>query len=406
VNSSETSVMSGTDATRDPFVDFLRGICILSMILTHIGQGTLARYLSLGGTVGFFSGAEGFFFLSGLVFGRVYRRRMITRGLSATGMAIRRRVLKLYLCHVVCIGCMLLAGLLFPRQLLALDETYRLAIEQPAAALLRASLFFYQPNYLDILPLYIAYLPLAWLLIRFEWDSSPWVPIASLALWIPQQSADTAFGRFLSPGGFNVLSYQLVFLLGLWTANGLRGPLVAREGRRSLLFVTSAIVVSLCFLLSHSKRFGGPSGGLADAAVVVKAHCDKFSLGWVRLLNFVAMAILIQRTRPWLGWIPQKPIAALGRRSLGVFTGHVLLIIILCGPLLELRRMPSLTALSLILGLVTAVVCALCLLDYRSQALTRLASASKDAASTNFIPKHRAAAKTAALSPQHRPPDQ
>ncbi len=387
VNASETSVMSRSNAPRDHFIDFLRGLCILSMVFAHVGRRTLAGHLSLGGAVGYFSGAEGFFFLSGLVFGRVYSGRILTRGLSKAGAAVGQRVFKLYLCHVACIGCMLLASQLFPRQLLAVDERYRLAVEQPVAALLRALLLLYQPNYLDVLPLYIVFLPLAWLLLRFNCDSSPWVPIVSLALWVPQQFADTAFGRFLSPGAFNVLSYQLIFLLGLWTANGLRRAMVAGEGRRQLLLVASAMLVALGFLLLHPKRFGGPSGGFAEAAAVVKAHSDKFSLGWVRLLNFIAMAILIQQTRPWLGWIPLQPIATLGKRSLGVFTGHVLLIIMLCGPLLELQSMPDPGASLLIIGVVGALVFAVFFADCRSQALTRAASASKDAALTNSTPK-------------------
>jgi hypothetical protein len=348
---------------RDLFVDFLRGLCILSMVFTHAGQQTLVGHLALSGTVGFFSGAEGFFFLSGMVFGKVYQRRMHTLGVAATGTAIWRRVLKLYKYHLGCIACVLLTGLLQPTQLLALDVTYSAAIEHPVSAFFKAALLTYQPNYLDVLPLYIVFLPLAWLLIRSGRDSSPWLPVVSATLWALQQWSRTAFGSFISPGAFNVLSYQLVFFTGFWVAHGLPKSIAVRQGRPTALLFASALIVALCFVASHPKALGMRPDNLAQFTETTMAQCDKLSLGWLRVVNFSAMALLLHQARPWLRWVPLQPLAALGKRSLGVFVVHVAILIVLCGPALMLRSMPSLIVMVAVLGPVAMATMALYAID-------------------------------------------
>src|SRR5580693_1644014 len=60
------------DLKRSGLVDFLRGICLLLMTVDHLPL-TLVRKFTWQ-TFGFFSAAEGFVFLSGLVSGLVYGR--------------------------------------------------------------------------------------------------------------------------------------------------------------------------------------------------------------------------------------------------------------------------------------------------------------------------------------------
>lgn len=356
------------DVPRDALVDFLRGVCVLSMILTHAGQGTIVGHLSISGLVGFFAGAEGFFFLSGLVFARVYRKRMLTRGTAPTTAAVAARVFKLYKYHLACIGCTLVASWLTPTQLAAFDETYTFIVERPAAAVLKAALLVYQPNFLDVLPLYIVFLPIAWLLIRARRDGSPWVAMVSLLLWVPQQFPSLAFGRMLSPGAFNLLSYQVVFFLGLWAAHGVPSTVTARVGRLSPLLILSALVAGVCFLLTHSKHLGVTVAGFHHASEVLKPQYDKFALGWLRLLNFVAVAVVLQQARPWLTWLPWQPIVSLGKRSLEVFAGHIALLILLCGPMLKLRSLPGPVVSFAVLVPVSGLVLAIAILDRRKSA--------------------------------------
>jgi hypothetical protein len=286
-------------------------------------------------------------------------------------------VLKLYKYHLFCVGCALLAGRLFPQQLQAFDESYASMILHPGTALLRASLLVYQPNLLDVLPLYIVYLPCAWLLIRAEKDASPWVPIAALVLWAIQQTEVSAFGRWVSPGAFNVFSYQVVFFLGLWAARGMPRWAADRAGRFSPLLVGAVVVSGLCFLLSHSKHLVLPLADLEPAAEILKPHYGKFSLGWLRLLNFGAVALLLQQLKPWLSWLPWRPVAALGRRSLGVFTGHVAVLILFCGPVLSLRNMSSPLVLLVVLLPVTGLAFALSRVDRHSGASQRTVTSKR-----------------------------
>src|SRR4051794_34258312 len=59
---------------RNVIIDVLRGYCILMMITSHTGTDSFVN----GGLhfLRFVSGAEGFVFLSGLVLGMVYRRKL------------------------------------------------------------------------------------------------------------------------------------------------------------------------------------------------------------------------------------------------------------------------------------------------------------------------------------------
>src|ERR1700693_5577126 len=77
------------DLKRSVLVDFLRGLCLLLMTADHLPL-TLVRKFTWQ-TFGFFSAAEGFVFLSGLVSGLVYGRTAITEGVgAAAGRALRR----------------------------------------------------------------------------------------------------------------------------------------------------------------------------------------------------------------------------------------------------------------------------------------------------------------------------
>ena len=64
--------------SRIVLIDFLRGLCLVVMTIDHLPE-TLIRKFTLQG-FGFFSAAECFVFLSGLVAGRVYGRMAITKG--------------------------------------------------------------------------------------------------------------------------------------------------------------------------------------------------------------------------------------------------------------------------------------------------------------------------------------
>ncbi len=85
---------------RDFRLDFLRGLCVVVMLIDHVG-GASWWYLITGGDQFFVSAAEGFVFISGLVMGLVYRRVLQQEGALAVWRKALGRTVTLYLLTVV-----------------------------------------------------------------------------------------------------------------------------------------------------------------------------------------------------------------------------------------------------------------------------------------------------------------
>jgi hypothetical protein len=89
-----------SDSRRDLRVDLLRGACVFAMLANHLG-GESWLYLLTGGNQSYFSAAEGFIFISGLVVGQVYLTKIHRQGLSRALAQLLRRARTLYVATVV-----------------------------------------------------------------------------------------------------------------------------------------------------------------------------------------------------------------------------------------------------------------------------------------------------------------
>jgi hypothetical protein len=100
----------GGASGRDPRLDFLRGWCLFSMVVDHAVADHQTFLLKVTGNGGYpMTGAHGFVFLSGVVFGLVYGQLIAREGWSKAVPKALRRALTLYGVAVV-LG---LLGLLF-----------------------------------------------------------------------------------------------------------------------------------------------------------------------------------------------------------------------------------------------------------------------------------------------------
>src|SRR5919201_4101088 len=81
---------------RDLRIDFLRGLCVIAMIVDHVA-GASWLYAITGGNRFYTSAAEGFVFVSGLVAGRAYTRFIDRDGLGYGLGRLLRRAGQLYL---------------------------------------------------------------------------------------------------------------------------------------------------------------------------------------------------------------------------------------------------------------------------------------------------------------------
>jgi hypothetical protein len=91
--------------SRIVLIDFLRGLCLVVMTIDHLPETLIRKFTWQG--FGFFSAAECFVFLSGLVAGRVYGRMAITKGSAVLRQLALRRAVILYLTNAVLVTVMI-----------------------------------------------------------------------------------------------------------------------------------------------------------------------------------------------------------------------------------------------------------------------------------------------------------
>ncbi len=299
-------------------LDSIRGLLLMQMILDHFGK-PFSTYLYH--VFGFFSAAEGFFFLSGFV-GILAAKSKAERGETLAWMPVR--AFKIWQIHLFTLLCMLVAAFfVFP----SLLSYFRLYSSHPGAAILFSMALIHIPPWLDVLPLYVFLLAAGFfvfpLLIRKHFLK---VAFGSLGLWILSQwGARDLFLLFLPkyvyPGFFDLMAWQLVYFAGAVSAAVLHYVLNTSPSKERILnrlgFIS--IVISVFFCLWKYQIFPIP---LPSDFWISREH-----LGLLRFLNFCAFAgciSLVVRKRPQ--WLDFSFTATLGKNSLIVYALHTFLI--------------------------------------------------------------------------------
>jgi hypothetical protein len=209
---------------------------------------------------------------------------------------------------------------------------YYFTVGRPRA-FIDAALMIYRPPLLDILPIYIIFLvltPLAVLLaMRFGWK---FAFAGGFALWLFAQFGlktmvynwlTHAFGLQIplnEMGAFDLLAWQLWWLVGLWL--GVRWarndlPLEAWAQKRTV--VVPAAVIAVLFLALRYVQIG-TGFDLGKLAPVL----DKWDFGFGRMVDFTAVSILVIRFRSVLKPLAIRPLVIMGQASLQVFCVHLL----------------------------------------------------------------------------------
>ena len=341
---------------RDPRLDSLRGLLLVTMAINHIPSDL---HPLTDGALGFVSSAEGFVFLSGLVLGLVYARKRRETGPDVVRTATWRRVRQLYGAYLftyvavlaLALGLFGLAGQM-PGVLPELFFTH------PGEALVSGALLLYRPGLLDILPMYCVFTALLpGLLAADASGRRAWWLMGSLGLWAGAQVLAPDGPWLAGPvnsGAFSLTAWQLLFVVGVFI-----GADRAPPPRTALVLVAAAAALWLT-LVRH---------GLAPTPwsdVQLDFLTNKVKLGPLRAMHFALIAVTVAALAgrwprafawPWL--------ARLGRHSLTVFSGHVVVAAaILC--------MPALAAGAVGRGLGTAAMLgALALLALSAEAWDR-----------------------------------
>ena len=169
---------------RQPEIDWLRGLMLVLMTMTHLPTwfGPHA-----GQPFGYVSAAEGFVFLSGLLVGRVYSHKARAHGITAMRRALLGRALKVYAAHVALL--LFLFFVLVPFALShgahAITDLASFYVERPRVALVASLALGYNPPLLDILPMYVLFIAASPSLIAFG-SRRGWGPLlaVSATLWL------------------------------------------------------------------------------------------------------------------------------------------------------------------------------------------------------------------------------
>ena len=317
-------------AGRDPRIDACRGIALWWIFLDHIPDN-VGSWLTLR-NYGFSDAAEMFMFISGMTCALAYGKARRCEGWSEVIRRSLRRGWDIYAAFLVltlaCAIMVYLAG----GDRLADESNTRVLFEYPGAALAHAAILQYRPVNTDILPMFVVYhvlfAPLLWLLLR--------LPNVTLGASLLLYALVHAFGWTVPawPNNvwfFNPLAWQLLIVLGAWWVVGGKKLPPWATSRTVLVLAVLYLAFSLIIALSWSIKSLGPL--VPQTLMNLLFPVDKSNLSPLRLLHFLALAILAKRLLPhasphtWRGLMAPVMRGAMrcGESSLPIFCLGVLL---------------------------------------------------------------------------------
>ena len=339
-------------------IDGMRGYFLVFMLINHlVFAGGLWLVQINHRNLAFVEDAQGFVFLSGLLTGMVYARKMMKDGYAVGRDRIWGRALELYRYAMCIVVAVLVLQLVLPGAAGIWQNWLGGSRLHDGERLAAIGTFLFQPTFMDILPQYIIYMAFApmviWLCITERWAA---VAIASLLLWLAgqlglQRLITYPLNEWLAGApdkeglraSFNLLGWQVVFFAGV-----IAGSLTSMkriEWKRvfnpeDTFLARMALAICLFFLpLRLMTAHGLMPGMVLEKFGMMEVRAD---FGLVYLVNFAAVAYGLA----WLliaGPRHQSPvirkIAAgltslfslsflqlLGRHSLQIYVWHVLIV--------------------------------------------------------------------------------
>ncbi len=314
---------------RDERLDLFRGITMLIIFVAHVPANSWNAWIPA--RFGFSSGAELFVFCSGFASALAFGATFVRRGWWLGTARILQRLWQVYWAHVgLVVALVALATLLDTLVGSAeLGRQFAPLMADPERALLGLVTLTWQPDYLDILPMYLvilALIPLAIALRRLH----PWLPFLMVALlyalvWteglnLPGNPWNGA-GWFLNP-----FAWQAIFFIGFFIA---MKWLPVPPLRRPVLLLAAAVFVILSVPFSFWGILEHWPAGRELRELLLPAASEKSNLHPLRILHFLALAYLVlsaiepvrDRLDAGLGhWL-----ILIGRQSLAAFLASIVL---------------------------------------------------------------------------------
>lgn len=339
-------------------IDGLRGFFLVFMLVNHLvfEGGFWPQYVNHN-QLAFVEDAQGFVFLSGLMIGLVYGRKMLREGAAHGRALIHGRAFELYRYAIGIVLAVLAARAVLPGAghywFNWLGNT---ALDGDPLRLAAIATFLFQPTIMDILPQYVIYMLAAPPVVHWclRGRVAPVIAVSGM-LWLAGQ---LGLQRFVTVpldawltgsdgegirASFNLLGWQVVFFSGLavgalTAANAVDWPGLFRADATLM----PKICLALC-LFFLPLRIGTAHDLLPqpvlDKIAPLEVRAD-FSL--VYLVNFAAAAtgltwLLMAGTahRRWAVRLPAhmmrwlfslRFLRLLGRHSLHVYVWHVAIV--------------------------------------------------------------------------------
>ena len=309
---------------RYPSLDALRGLALVAMAsahLTYVGGSSYVEQVTHAAA--WVDGAFFFVALSGVVTGLVHRRLVARRGLRASSAKLVRRSALIYAVHVGLVVLTVSAASIEPN---LLHETPTWSELGGAVAGMREILSLtLQPNFIDVLPMYVVFLLLAVPAVAALRRGWYWaVAAASLAIYV----AGLPFGGFpFVDGSFAVTSWQLLFMAGLMVGWAWEHELVGVGPplRRAILAAAAAASVVFVFLAMVARD--STDDALGPAIAKFQGGLVAFVLAGAALVTGYAVLESIARLR-WTV-MPRRFVQILGTKGLPGFVAMVLCVLFL-----------------------------------------------------------------------------
>lgn len=323
---------------RDLRIDFFRGLALIFIFIDHIpdniwASATLRNF-------GFADASEVFVLLAGYSAGLAYWS-MAERG-DFRGALVRasRRASEIYVWHVIVFIAS--AILLYGAARIFQNPSYvtNIAIgglaTDPWRTLGSTMVLFYQPNQMNILPMYVVlmfWLPAVLILLR----RSVILTLAiSFAIWLAVNVAAFNLPAHQREAGwfFNPFAWQLLFTAGAAASVVVRRMQTEAQTQtpampRAAFLVLASIYVLFAFIVAAPwiQISWLPDGRLLPREIV--EPMDKHYLSAWRLLHVLALAYLVAAIVParasWLRQRWAQVVQTCGRHSLEIFSLGTLL---------------------------------------------------------------------------------
>lgn len=312
---------------RDLRLDLCRGIALWFVYLDHIPDN-ICSWLTLR-HYGFSDTTEIFMFVSGVTCAMAYRAVQRQDGWWAVIGHTTRRASEIHAAFLTLIVAIVVVVYWVGDDRLADETNVRILLQQPGAALGHAMILQYRPVNTDVLPTFalfhLLFAPLLYFFLK-----APNVAIAASALlyglvqvygWnLPQWPRNDWY--------FNPFAWQFLVVMGAWWV------MIGRN--RFGEFVTSRCVVALGIAYLVFSLIVALSWSIKPLEMLIPQFLakliypiDKSDLDPLRILHFLAIAVLVARFVP-SDWPPLKaPLlrgaVRCGENSLEIYCVGVLL---------------------------------------------------------------------------------